>query len=148
MEIRIGHPEREFLSIYVSGRSHPHAIDYWDGNWLDAKVNLSAGGFSGTLYGQVRTTELVAFQKELLTLYETLSGTAEFSTIENWIFIRAIGNGRGHLLWDCMVSDQVGGAYGNILNFKLQLDQTFIPDILRSLEQIAVAFPVLHPTAT
>jgi hypothetical protein len=141
LEIRIGHSEHEYILFDVIERSHPNATDFWDGNWLNVKVRLTVGGFGGMFNGQLRANELESFYVELVKLYKSLSGKASLSTMERWLLLEINGDGKGHLTLNGDIMDEPG--VGNILKFKLELDQTFIPEVLSVLEKVTKAFPVL-----
>jgi hypothetical protein len=130
----------EFLTLCLWGHSHPDAEDYWDGNWLYAGIEVKAGGFSGSVGGQVRAEELVAFGEQLKQLQETLRGTAEFKTMEDWLSIRVEGDGRGHMNFRCVILDERGGRA--TLHCTLATDQTFTRSTLAELAAAVEAFPV------
>jgi hypothetical protein len=125
----------------VIDRSHANAKDFWDGNWLNVRVLLAAGRFSGKLNGQLRADELASFYNELTNLYLTLSGQARFSTVEGWLSFEITGDGKGHLTFKGEIMDEPG--IGNDLKFKFELNQSFIPEVLSSIEKVIKAFPVL-----
>ena len=131
----------EFLTIAVVGRSHPEASDYWDGNWVLASVEVQAGRFRGSVGGHLRAEEMADFHRQLAQLQESLRGTAEFTTMEDWLSIRATGDGRGHIEFRCMVRDQPG--IGNTLEFVLATDQTFTRSTVAELAAVVQAFPVV-----
>src|SRR5262245_58655106 len=95
--IHIGGEQAEFLTLTVHGRSLPHATDYWDGNWLACTAEVSAGAFRGTLDGLLRNKDLSRFLERLQGLYERLTGEALFDTLDGWLDLRLIGDGRGHV---------------------------------------------------
>ena len=103
----------EFLTITLVGRSHPGASDYWDGNWVTASVEIRAGGFRRSVSGHLRAEELATFHGQLARLQESLQGTAEFATMEEWLSIRVEGDGQGHMECRCVIRDQPG--IGNTL---------------------------------
>jgi len=140
-EISICADRGEFLKISVPGRSHPDCDDYWDGNWLQATVDIRAGGFRGSVDGDIRAEELVAFQAQLVPLQQSLQGVAEYDTLEGWLSIRATGDGQGHIEIRCVVLDQPG--IGNKLDFTLASDQTFLKQTIAQLTEATKAFPVI-----
>ncbi len=146
MEIHIGYSEYEFILIDVTSRSYPDADDFDDGNWINAKVLVKAGSFSGAINGQLRANELTFFRDELTKLYRSLSGSAKFFTIEEWLLLEIVGDGKGHFALTGEIMDEVG--LGNILKFKFDFDQTFIPKVLSDLEKVINAFPVLGKNQT
>src|SRR5690349_4321895 len=96
----------DFLTIKLFGRSHPEATDYWDGNWVRAAVEVAAGGFRGSVGGDVRAEELASFHDQFIQLQKSLRGTAEFKTMEEWLSIRVPGDGKGHMELRCNIRDQ------------------------------------------
>ncbi len=131
----------DFLAITLLGRSHPGASDYWDGNWVRAAVEMVAGGFRGSVGGDLRAEELAAFHGQLLQLQQSLRGTAEFETMERWLSIRVTGDGMGHMEFRCVIRDQPG--IGNTLDCSLATDQTFTRSTVAELGAAVQAFPVI-----
>jgi hypothetical protein len=135
----------DFLAITLFGRSHPGASDYWDGNWLRAGIEVAAGGLRGSVGGDLRTDELVRFHDRLARLQESLRGTVEFETMEQWLSIRVTGDGRGHMEWRCVIRDQPG--IGNTLDCTLATDQTFTQATVAELAATMREFPVIGDRA-
>lgn len=140
-EVTVRCDNGDFLTITLHGRSHPGAIDYWDGNWIRATVELKAGGFRGTIAGDLRGEELVQFHEQLGTLQKSLRGTAHFDTMEQWLSFRVTGDGRGHMEFRCVIQDQAG--IGNTLECRLSSDQTFTQSTVVQLTAATGEFPVL-----
>ena len=122
-------------------RTHPFANDSADGNWLNTRIQLAVGGFSGLIDGQLRANELETFRIELAKLYRTLSGQATLSTLEDWLTLEIVGDGKGHLSFHGEIMDEPG--IGNTFKFRLELDQSFVSKTINDLEQVTKAFPVL-----
>jgi hypothetical protein len=131
----------DFLTVTLLGRSHPGASDYWDGNWVTASVKVQAGGFCGSVGGDLRAEELVAFHNQFARLQESLRGTAEFATMEGWLSLRVEGDGRGRLTCRCVLRDEPG--IGNTLDCTLVTDQTFTRSSVAELAAAVEAFPVV-----
>jgi len=129
------------LTISLLGRSHLGASDYWDGNWVRAAVEVRAGGFRGTIGGDLRAEELAQFYDQFARLQESLRGFAEFETMEDWLSIRVEGDGQGHMRCRCIIRDQSG--IGNTLDCTLATDQTFTRDTVAELAAAVEAFPVV-----
>jgi len=140
MEIHIGQSEHEFILLDVISRSYPNTNDFYDGNWLNINLVVKAGCFNGTVTNQIRADELASFQAKLAKLYKSLSGSVKFLTLEGWLSFEIAGDGKGRFSCIGKVADEFG--HGNVLNFKLYLDQTFLPEILNGLEKVTSAFPV------
>ncbi len=137
---RIGGENTEYVLVTITARSIPEAMDYWDGNWLAAVVQLNAGGFSGRFSAYFRVDELIGFRKQVASLYKSLSGTAAFEPMEEQLKLRLEGDGKGHIAVRGHARDEAG--IGNVLTFDLELDQTDLPTLLRSLDEALEAFPV------
>jgi hypothetical protein len=138
-EMRLG-GELEYIALNVSGRVFPNAMDIWDANWLNCTVEIAAGAFLGRVQGMIRTEELETFRGQLLRLYDGLNGEAEFSTMEGWVSLRLIGDGRGHIEARCRLDDEPG--VGNTLTCRLSVDQTFLPPLLQQLSELISTYPV------
>lgn len=138
---RIGRSNREHVTVTPSRREFPDVADYWDGNWVYARIVVAAGGFRGEFEAQLRTEEFVSFRDELRPLHEKLVGRAKFETTEGWLSIDIEGDGKGHFHADCVAVDLPGT--GNRLTFVVDFDQTDLPEILQGLDAVTRAFPVV-----
>lgn len=137
----LGSEASEHLTVHSLRRNYPECGDYWDGNWLGCAVDARAGAFRGHVDASLRAEEFVAFREGVRRLYEQLAGEAKFETMEQWLSIRVVGDGRGHFEAKCDLLDDPG--VGNRLTFTLAFDQTFLPKMLRELDGIIDAFPVV-----
>ena len=137
--LRVG--DDDHVIIAPKYRKYPDSADYWDGNWVDAKVRVVAGAFRGAYDADLRAEEFASFRDALKHLHQDLGGRAAFETMEDWISIRVKGDGRGHFEAECEARDRPG--MGNRLAFALTFDQTDVPRMLQSLDAICEAFPVV-----
>ena len=138
---RLGRDDRAHVVVSPHQRQHPEARDYWDGNWLLVTVTVATGAFRGCFEAQLRTDEFLRFREQLRTLYEKLVGPAVFDPIEPWLRIGIEGDGRGHFRASCRADDNPG--IGNVLTFTAEFDQTDLPALLRELDGICEAFPIV-----
>lgn len=136
---RLGGKNSEFVAITVYGLSYPDSSDWEDGNWLDTKVAISAGGFRGKVGGHTRAEEYEKFLEGLVPLYESLKGEAGFATMEEWLTINVKGDGGGHTSVEIEIKDAPG--VGNTLTCRLTLDQTYLRDTIADLRVIVEQFP-------
>ncbi|HJT77705.1 MAG TPA: hypothetical protein VJ739_10935 [Gemmataceae bacterium] len=139
--IRVGGEQAEFLAIHLLSRPHPDSTDYHDANWLRAQVEVAAGGFYGSVTGNVRAEEIAGFHEQLSRVFDSLKGTAEWKTLEDWLSIAVTADHGGHMRFDCRLQDQPG--IGNTLRCTLEFDQTFIRPLLGDLRRAMQEFPVL-----
>jgi hypothetical protein len=137
----LGASSGEHVTVEVVARLLPNATDFWDGNWLDGRVEVRAGGFTGAYRASFRTTDFAEFAAGLGELYERLTGSTRFDTMEKQLQIDIEGDGRGHFLARCAATDVAG--VGNRLQFDLGFDQTQIPGILSELAALCREYPVL-----
>jgi len=137
----IGSPGGEHLVVEPTSRNYPECTDYWDGNWIRCAVDVRAGGFRGAVKADMRAEEFVAFRDALRRLYDELAGEATFETMEHWLRIAIVGDGRGHFEAKCELRDDPG--MGNRLTFTLAFDQTYLPSMLRQLDAIVETCPVI-----
>jgi hypothetical protein len=137
----LGHPASEHVRVEFVQRTHPSATDYWDGNWVAVRVRVRVGGFDARAQGDLRADELASFHRDLVRLHASLAGEARFTTMEDWLSLRLVGDGRGHVEVRGQVRDQPG--IGNLLDFGFKLDQTDLQGALSELEAVCRAFPVV-----
>lgn len=137
----LGNENSEFLRIRVLFRPYADYTDDWNVNWIRCEVEIVAGPFSGSVGGNLRTEELARFHQELTQLNDELKGKAKLATADEWISIRVVGNGKGHMQVACLLRDELG--CGHSLEARLGFDQTYLPPLLRQLDQVLAAFPVI-----
>lgn len=140
MEFAFGQSERERIAVNVLSYERPISGDYYDDNWLLVAINVSVGGFSGRARAAFGAGELVRFSQQLHLLYDSLSGSAEFRTLEDQLSLTLVGDGRGHIRLTGEFLDDAG--IGNRLSFTLDFDQTLLHDSIRALDAVIHAFPV------
>lgn len=140
--LTIGSARSEYLRLQPLRRSHPERTDFWDGNWLVVTLDVRVGAFRATFPATFRTTDFGEFRRQLAALHHTLVGEAVLETLEEWVSLRIVGDGRGHLEVRGSVTDEPG--LGNRLTFVLpELDQTQLPAMLDELDAMERAFPTV-----
>ena len=137
----LGGAERERVAVTVASyeRREP-AGEYWDDNWVAVEVVVLVGRFRAKYSASFMTAELLAFRDKLRNLYESLSGTVQFTTLEEQLSLALVGDGRGHIEVSGVAIDAPG--IGNRLEFKLSLDQSQLASTLKGLDDVVSAFPV------
>lgn len=139
--VRIGTLERERITLDVRGRGHPEADDYWDGNWLRTEIHVEVGSWRGRILDELRVDEFERFLPEVRRLHTELEAIAEFAAMDGRLFLRLVGDGSGHIKVEGEATDNPG--YGNELSFRFELDQTFLPQLIRDLEDLLSEYPVV-----
>jgi hypothetical protein len=140
-ELVIGDEDGQHVAVRALSRNHPGLFDYWDANWVTCEVEIAAGGFRGAFPANLRSEEFRAFLEEAESLSRTLDGAASFSTMEGQLAFALAGDGKGHVRVQGEAVDAPGSD--NRLQFSFDIDQTYLPQICRSLEVILAAFPVV-----
>jgi hypothetical protein len=139
--IHFGSAEAESLALKVHGRNRPQDNDYWDGNFLWCTAEVLAGGFRGSISNVLRNEDLIRFLSRLEVLYQRLDGEALLDTLDGWLDVRVIGVGHGQMeVRGQLCDDPVGG---NTLEFRLDLDQTFLAPLIEQVRAAVNAFPVV-----
>ena len=140
MKFSFGQSEHERIEIEVLRYENAPVGEYYDDNWLRSQIRVRTGGFRGRVDAAVLAGELSAFFAGLRPLHETLRGSAEFSTMEQQLHLRLVGDGKGHVELTGEVADQPG--IGNRLHFTLQIDQSQLGASIHELERVTAEFPV------
>ena len=95
MTFSFGQSQHQRIEVEVLRYERSPVGEYHDGNWLTVQVRVCVGGFRGTVDAAFNTGELVAFLTQLRPLHQSLSGTAEFATLEGQLHLRLTGDGKG-----------------------------------------------------
>jgi hypothetical protein len=140
MTFSFGQSEMDRIEVDVLRYEREPVGEYYDDNWLTSQFRVRAGGFHGKADASILTGELAGFITQLRSLYDTLRGTAEFSTLEEQLHLQLTGDGTGHIELVGEVADQPG--IGNRLHFTLQFEQSQLTASIRELERVIAALPV------
>ena len=102
--------------------------------WVPAVVTLSVGGFNAKVQMTLTADDIERFGEQLETTYKSLSGIAEFSTIEGQLTLEIEMNRQGHV----KVSGRLGddASFPNTLTFTFNSDQTFLPKTISELSAV------------
>lgn len=128
--VRFGSARANVLTI-VPRHTYPETAAPGDRDLLDAQVELSSGGFRASFQIWLKVSDLVRFREHLTRLYDQLVGSVEFSTPEDQLRLRLVGDGRGHLVLNGTALDRP--ASSNRLDFRFEIDQTDLHEALVAL---------------
>ncbi len=129
------------MEVAVFGYAYPGSVDYWDGNWLKARVRAKTEGFVADYPLMIRAEEVLAFLEELRLLYKDLRGEARFDTLEGQLYLSLkIVDALGYVEVRVEARHPIGT--GAELDFGFVTDQTFLYGTLREVEEVANTFPV------
>jgi hypothetical protein len=140
MLFSFGQSENERIEIDVLRYERSPIGDYWDDNWLAVAIRVQVGGVRGKVTAAILTGEFEKLLSELRPLYQTLSGSVSFKTMEAQLALVFVGDGKGHIELQGEVLDKPG--IGNRLTFVLQFDQTRLATSINELERVVEKFPV------
>lgn len=130
---KLGTDAGDHLMVEIDGR--PDERD----DWVSATIS-----FTATIDATLVTCDFPRFRRQLNSLYKTLSGSANFDTIERQLQIECLGNDRGGIAINGTVQDRVGD--GDELKFRFDVDQTYLPRIISELQDIESEFSnKIHP---
>jgi hypothetical protein len=115
--------ESEFVKLVLPYRSE---------EWIETNVSIAVQGFTGSLNAFFDVRDFVSFESELQTLYQNLQGTATLHPLEEQVLLTLVGNGIGGITMNGIARS----SFENQLEFMIELDQTFIPEILMQLQLI------------
>ena len=142
LELVVGRPHGEHLTVHVTGRMHPEASDYWDGNWLISPITANLGSFTAHVNAGLRVEELRDFRLGLEQIQQQLRGEAALTSLDHWISLTVVCRPTGTLAIRGELDDDSGA--GNTLRFTIDgLDQTDTPAMLSALSAIDLAYPLL-----
>ncbi len=130
LALRIAGAEFDRLELHIVG--HRDAED-----WVSADVELVVGGFHGRYPCCLQGADFPRFLAATEQLAADLRGPAKFATCEDQVGFELRGDGRGHIECRGHAVDRCGD--GNRLEWRIELDQTFLPGVLAALRRIIVA---------
>ena len=131
----------DFIGIDVLGFEYATTENDWDRRWLQTKISLKAGAFSGSYRASMINSEFVILYNEFSNLYDNLHGEINFKCVEHHLKLEIKGDGIGHFHTKVVSNDN--SYNGAELTFYLDFDQTFLPEILNSLERIIKIYPAV-----
>jgi hypothetical protein len=140
MDVCVGSRETQHVLIRVLAAADP-ATD----GWLSCELKIAVGAWSGSFDACLTTWDFPNFRQQLETLYDSLDGTAQFVTLEGQLEMIFTIDNRGHIVANCVAVDRVGDD--NRLSFRLEMDQSHLPQIISQLRDIEAAFPHAGPVA-
>lgn len=139
-------PQLEVASfqLWLHGREFPDSDDSWDGNFLRVTVHCSGAGGSASATGPILdTVSVYRFREQLATLQATLQGEAVLDSVEPNVVVRLrASDGLGHIALRVEITaDHLSEGHW----FEFELDQSYLPGVLRQCDAILAEYPVRHP---
>jgi hypothetical protein len=144
-ELVVGRHHEDHIEIRVMRRSHPHADDYWDGNWVDSEIQVDIRPWRATYPAQLRTDEFLRFRDQLGEMYDGARKEASFEPMEPWLGLTLELDPLGHVAVNGAAGPEgFGKIFGQVrLEFLLTgvMDQTDLPPLINDLDELALEFP-------
>ena len=140
MKFAFGGAKFERIEIEVLVYERDNFVgEYYDDNWVTGNATLQVGKFRGKYSASFLTEDFPPFLDQLVRVYESLTGQAEFFTLEGQLSLLVRGDGRGHINIQGEAIDSLG--IGNRLKFKLEIDQTQLTRSIEDLKAIISRYP-------
>jgi hypothetical protein len=129
------------LKLWIVGRQFEDNHDYWDGNWLRVEAvcasQVSRVSASGPI---LHLPEIARFRDACSRLNATLTGRAELECLEPNLAVRIAAIGpRGRI---SVTIDLTGDHHLETHQFRDEIDQSYLSDILLDLNSIMKTYPV------
>lgn len=130
--IHLGGDEAEYVRLHMRAHAHSASSVFWEGNPHACDVEVSVGPFRAKIESEIHGVDLAQFLKSVQRLYDWLGDEAVLETLEQWLTLRLIGDGRGGILVQGRLVDPM--SRGNSLEFELSVDQTYLPPLITQLQ--------------
>ena len=102
--------------------------------WFQANVEISIQSFNGVVEPYFEVQDFKRFHEQVQKLYKELKGSAVLSPIEEQFSLTLTGDGKGHI--EAKGIAYAHATYGSCLEFEFDIDQTFLPHLIRSLKRL------------
>jgi hypothetical protein len=135
----LGFFDRERIEVTLIGSPADKETEGFD--WVNARVQVWAGGFTGDVQIYICLSDIVRFRQELEPVYNDLRGVAEFKTLEDQLYVRVESDALGHIAATGYLKGDF--ARGDELKFDLRFDQTLL---FHTLSETADLLYELTPT--
>ncbi|MBM6618774.1 WapI family immunity protein [Bacillus suaedaesalsae] len=129
------------ITIDVVRRSHPETKNYWDINWITSRIQIKIPGYSVDFEAYLRTDEILRFLNGLKSMNKDLKGNAILVNLDSFIEMECKMSHFGKLLWSFETCYPNGD--GAVLTSEFESDQSYLPKLIKELEMILNAFPVI-----
>ncbi len=112
----------------------PEKTCHWGGYDTISTIEIKSSSYSVKGLVCISTGDIYNFFQELKKCYDSLSGTAHLSSYEKNLFVKIDFDGLGHI----KITGKFRENYHNQnqLDFQFNTDQTFLSDVIKSLEYI------------
>ncbi|MCE0556672.1 hypothetical protein [Motilimonas sp. E26] len=102
--------------------------------FCQADVKIKLNSFVGQINAYIEHSDFNRFLVELIVLNQRLKGKAELRPIEDQFSVCLIGDGLGHISVEGHAFERA--SHGSCLNFEFEIDQSYLPEIIKSLQTV------------
>jgi hypothetical protein len=74
-------------------------------------------------------------------MYKNLKGKAELRNLDSYLHFNCVMDKLGKVTWT--IETHFPPGYGATLNFEFDSDQTYLPKLIKELDEILVSYPVI-----
>jgi hypothetical protein len=130
------------FKLWVHGRGHPEATDFWDGNWFRITAAYLTPHFIAICEDNILHGSDVASSLEAACrMYETLDGDFTFATLEPGfdLHFSARQHGRIDLEANFVTDGLRREEYRNLI----EIDQSYLPAFIRGPRLVLSRFPLV-----
>lgn len=130
--------ESSEINVSILKRSNSAAEDFWDGNWLDAKIEMHVRGFNCVYGTSLRVDDFERFYEDVLALNSGTKQNAEFMTMEEGFYLHLQVEPNGVVICRGKAKDDLG----NSMEFKFESDLMLIEYLIEEVKMILKAYPL------
>ncbi|MBN1344150.1 MAG: hypothetical protein JXQ73_15805 [Phycisphaerae bacterium] len=137
-----GPPDVRFcgLSVWVLRRELEDSDDYWDGNWLHVVARYASDGAEAWTSGPImHVAELKQWCEQLEQLHQNLEGVAEMRCMEPNLSARVTLDALGRGSFEVGITRDPEEERHT---FTCRMDQSYLPDVIRSIEVLLERYPI------
>lgn len=127
------------IEITILGRVNSETNDYWDGNWLEVEIRIEVFGIKTIYRANFRVEDLQRFYEDLTLLNEKNSKKAEFTTMEEGLYLHINVELNG--IVNCIGRADTGS--GNRMDFNVQSDLAILDVFIRELKTTLESYPLV-----
>jgi hypothetical protein len=128
------------LRLEILGYENPHATNVDDRNWLQARLEITGGPFSGSIELAITAFELAGLHQQLAEVTKSLIGSIRFETMEsNWLLNLDFERTGTAVVSGMVIQNQ---AESNSLQYEFRTDGITLEGMVRDLGKMVAEFPV------
>lgn len=104
-------------------------------DWVEADVSIRAESFSGQFRADYALNDFIFLRNGLARLKKQVFATFAFEPLEGQVELKFVGSERGSISVECWAKERTDRRSCSIA-WEIEIDQSYIPAILRDLDEI------------